>query len=78
MIDLDKETIEIECPRCKFYNRTFLRQIKLRDVIICRGCKSNIRLDDYMNEYRKAEKSIRRTFEELESSLKGFNVTINF
>ena len=76
MIDLDKQSIEISCPRCGFYNPVFLRQVKLRDVVICRGCKVNIQLDDYMNEYRKTEKSIQNLLAELESKFKNLTVSI--
>lgn len=76
MINLDNETIEFPCPHCGFYNAIFFKQARLRDVIICRGCKSNIQLDDQMNECRKAEKAIRKALQELEEALKNLNVTI--
>lgn len=69
MIDIDAYETEIPCPRCDFYNPVYLRQIRLRDVIICRGCKSNIQLEDYMNEMRKGEQRIRRSFQDLERTL---------
>lgn len=58
MLNLDRHQIEFPCPRCGFYNPAFLRQVKRRGMIICRGCKGNIRLDDYMNQYRKAEREM--------------------
>jgi transcription initiation factor IIE alpha subunit len=69
MFDLDRQSIEFPCPRCHFYNSAFLRQVRLRQVVICRGCKSNLRLDDHMNEYRKAERQLRRAFGDLELAL---------
>jgi hypothetical protein len=45
-------------------------------VVICRGCKSNIQLDDHMNECRKARQSLRRALQRLESSLKELTVNI--
>jgi hypothetical protein len=36
------------------YNSATIGQAKVRDVVICRGCKAVIRLDDYMNECRVA------------------------
>ena len=53
--NLDKIEVEVECPRCGFGNPVWLRQARLRDVVICRGCKANIQLDDGMNTVRKAE-----------------------
>jgi cell fate (sporulation/competence/biofilm development) regulator YlbF (YheA/YmcA/DUF963 family) len=41
-------------------------------VIICRGCKRNIRLNDHMNEVRKAERQLRKAFEDLEDTLSDF------
>jgi len=76
MIDFDKHEIEVQCPVCSFYNPIWLKQARLRDVIICRGCKSNIHLDDQMNETRKAIKSIRRAVAELEATLNGLSFEI--
>lgn len=78
MINLDKHRIEIPCPSCGFYNPIVLRQARLRDVIICRGCKANINLDDQMNECRKAIRSIRRAINQFEQSLKNINFKIEF
>lgn len=69
MFDVDRKSIEFLCPRCYFYNSAFLRQVRSRNVIICRGCKSNLRLDDHMNEYRKAKRQLRRAFRDLELAL---------
>ncbi len=77
MIDLDKHTLQLECPLCGFLNYFFLKQARLRDCIICRGCKGNIQLDDHMNECRKVVASVRRQLNEFEHQLQGMNVTIN-
>lgn len=76
MINLDRHEIDFQCPNCEFFNRIQLRQARLRDVVVCRGCKSNIRLDDQMNETRKALRSIRRAMNSLEESLKGMSIEI--
>ena len=73
MINLDKFEIEVKCPRCGFYNKIFLRQVRIRSVIICRGCKGNIQLEDYMNEYRKAKRNIAKSVQELEGCFKNLN-----
>jgi len=77
MINLDNQTIEFPCPRCGFYNAIFFKQARLRDIVICRGCKSNIQLDDQMNECRKAERSVRKAMQELEKSLENLNTKID-
>jgi hypothetical protein len=76
MINLDKQTIEVECPKCRFYNKIQLQQVRIRSIIICRGCKINIQLEDFMNEYRKAKRSIERSFQELEKSFKNLNLKL--
>jgi hypothetical protein len=68
MIDLDVYSIDFECPRCKFYNSATLKQVRLRDVLICRGCKSLINLEDHMNEVRKAIRSITKSINHLETT----------
>ena len=65
MINIDKHEVDFQCPNCSFYNSIQIKQARLRDVVICRGCKSNIRLDDQMNETRKAVRTIRRAMNEL-------------
>lgn len=67
---LDNVSIEITCPQCGFFNDVFLGQVRLRDVVICRGCKVSIQLDDYMNEYRKAEREFRQALDDLDSAAK--------
>ncbi len=70
MINFDNMEVEIQCPKCRFYNPISLKQARLRDVVICRGCKVNIRLDDQMNETRKAVRSM-RSARKLGISVKG-------
>ncbi len=76
MINIDDYKIDFKCPHCDFYNYVLFKQARLRDVIICRGCKANIRLDDNMNECRKVSKSIRRALADLENTLNNLNFTI--
>lgn len=73
-MNIDKYIIEFECPSCGFYNYFFLKQARLKDVIICRGCKINILLDDHMNTVRVSMNKIKKALDELEKSLK--NITI--
>jgi hypothetical protein len=70
---LEEQPVEMVCSQCGFFNYITLRQARLRDAVICRGCKATINLDDHMNETRKAIRSIRRSFGELQ---KQFNKTI--
>jgi hypothetical protein len=76
VFDLDRHQFDVACPSCRFYNRIFYRDARLRDVVICRGCKQNIQLDDHMNECRKARAQVERALSELENTLRGLGGTI--
>jgi hypothetical protein len=72
-INIDKFEVEVGCPLCGFANPICLKQARLRDVVICRGCKANIQLDDSMNTVRKAYQSIRRSIRELGETIERIN-----
>lgn len=72
-MDLDAFEVEVDCPRCGFYNPVWLKQARVRDVVICRGCKANIHLDDNMNTIRKARRSIRRQMDRLRRQIESLN-----
>jgi hypothetical protein len=72
-IRVDTFEVEVECSRCHFANPVWLKQARLRDVVICRGCKSNIQLDDSMNSVRKAHHSIRRAMDQLRETVARIN-----
>lgn len=76
MINLDQFEFEVDCPRCSFATKIFYRDARLRDVLICRGCKANIQLDDHMNQCRKARRQVNTAMEELEDALASLNNTI--
>jgi hypothetical protein len=70
---IDFVEVEVPCPRCGFFNPIWLRQARLRDVIICRGCKANVQLEDHMNEVRKAETAVRQAVNDLARSFKSIS-----
>jgi DNA-directed RNA polymerase subunit RPC12/RpoP len=74
-INLDRKRIYIHCPRCNFWARPFLRQIRHRETIVCAGCKANIRLDDHLGSFRKTQRQVNRALEDLKAQLG--NMTIN-
>lgn len=73
---VDNVLISAACPFCEFENDFTVKQVRLRDVIICRGCKHNIQLEDHMNQCRKVVRGIDRQLRELENSMGNFNITI--
>ena len=76
MFDLDRHTIEFPCPSCRFHNPATIKQARLRDAVICRGCKATIRLDDQMDECRKAVRQVRRSLRELEDQMRDITINI--
>lgn len=76
MVNLDRQTVECPCPGCGFYNSVFWRQVRVRGVIICRGCKANIQLDDHMNEYRKLSRKVYAVFTKLENALSSLGAVV--
>jgi hypothetical protein len=76
MIDLDRQPLDIPCPVCRFSNRIFYREARLRDVIVCRGCKQNIQLDDHMNQCRKARQELQTALDSLEKTMSQLGGTI--
>ena len=73
----DPQTLELQCPRCNFYNEFFYKQARLEDIIICRGCKTNIVLNDSIGSIKKANKEIQKTMNDFEKQLKNIsNITI--
>lgn len=71
---IDPIEIEVVCPVCNFVVPVTLRQARVRDLVICRGCKGNIQLEDHMNQVKKAERDIRRAMGDLSETLEGFGM----
>ena len=77
MIDLDPITIELCCPRCGFFSDVTIKEIRLGGIIVCRGCKGNLRLVDYMGEVNKARKVFLKSISKLTEMLsKPINLRI--
>ncbi len=72
-INLDKFEVEVDCPRCQFANPIWLKQARFRDVIICRGCKANIQLEDSMNTVRKGVRSVHQALDQLHHQIESIN-----
>lgn len=72
MINVGRLDFEIECPRCRFSTQVFLQEVVQRDILICRGCKASIRLEDQMNEARRIQRRLQRSLTQLEDTLRAF------
>jgi hypothetical protein len=75
-INLERQRVYIPCPRCNFWTRPFFRQIRHRETIICGGCKSNIRLDDHLGSFRKAQRQVSVALQTVQNSLRDLTINI--
>lgn len=73
VINLDKIPFEVGCPKCEFYNTFSLRQARLQDVIICRGCNCTIQLSDQMAECQRDIRRVEKALYELAENIKKFS-----
>lgn len=71
VLDIDDQKIEFACPRCGFFNIATIRQVRLSDVLICRGCKSNVQLSDYLATVAKARRELLHAVEEFQAAFTG-------
>jgi hypothetical protein len=79
MFDLDRHEIEIPCPGCGFLGAATLKQIRLDDVIICGGCKANIRLIDYMSEIANTRRCLQQALQRLvRATPRTINISLRF
>lgn len=69
--ELDRHSLEVPCPRCRLSTAVFLRQVRLGDVVVCRGCKANIRLVDHMGDYHRARRRINDAFNQMLAGFRG-------
>jgi hypothetical protein len=67
--DLDRHWIEVDCPRCRLATPVTLRDVRSCGVVICRGCKADIRLSDHLGEYHRIRRRLERTLGAALSSL---------
>ncbi len=65
MIDLDAIEVLLICPNCEFYNPVTIKQARLGDVLICRGCKANLQCVDALGQLANARSAIQKRFAEL-------------
>lgn len=73
---IDNTPVSAACPLCGFFNSFTIKQARLRGILICRGCKGNIHLDDDMNECRKVTRQIERAIAEFHESVKKMNLKL--
>lgn len=62
---LDNQSVPVECPECGFITDVTIREVRLQDAIICRGCKGTLQLLDHMHSVRKAQRTMERALDEL-------------
>lgn len=65
--DLSRHEVEIDCPLCTLHNWATFGQIQRREVLICRGCHSNIFLEDHLGSTQRSIKIINDAFKQFGS-----------
>lgn len=60
---------DLTCDHCRLITKVQLRDIKLQRTIVCRGCKRNFRLIDYLGKYIEAERTAKRAEQALLGAL---------
>ena len=76
MFDLDKHNLDAQCERCGFWNGFTIKEARIEQVIICRGCKANIQLRDCLGTVKRSERDVRRAMREFQDTLKSLSRTI--
>lgn len=76
VIDLDSIRVEVDCPECSFSNPVTIGQVRLRRTVICRGCHSNLDLQDSLNTVRKVRAMMRRASGDLEGLVNSTTITL--
>jgi len=69
MIDLSKEKIKIDCPKCKRSITVSIKQIADEALVKC-SCGREIQLIDDNRTNKKAIKDVNKAFKDLENVFK--------
>lgn len=65
--NLDKHQMSVTCPLCDLDTPTTLGAIRLGDTIVCRGCHSNIKLEDHLGGYHSFRRWFAQSLKDLET-----------
>lgn len=71
MIDISKQSVNIDCPECERSISVTIRQVADEALIKC-SCGQEIQLKDSNGTNQKAIRDINKSFKELENTLKKF------
>jgi len=76
-VNADRFRVRFNCPGCEFSNSASFRAVRLRQTMICCGCKTDIQLEDHMNSVRRAVRRMRRMMARLQDTL-GDGIRLTF
>lgn len=71
MIDISKQTVNINCPECKRSISVSLKQIADEVTVKC-NCGQGIKLTDNRGPAKKSIRDLNKSFKDLENALKNF------
>lgn len=69
MIDISKQTVKIDCPKCNRSISVTIKQVANEALIKC-SCGQGIQLQDSNGTNKKAIRDINKSFKDLESAFK--------
>lgn len=58
--DLSRHWLSVSCPQCRLEARVQFRDVEFKRSIVCRGCKSNLKLFDAWDSFRKTRLQLER------------------
>jgi hypothetical protein len=64
--NLDRFRLEVPCPLCELRTPTTMGAIRCGDMIVCRGCHSNLRLHDVMATFHRFKRRFTHMLKKLE------------
>lgn len=70
MIDISKQTVELECPECNRTIKVTLKQVAEEVKVTC-YCRQSIQLKDDNGSAKKSIKEINKSFNDLEKAFKN-------
>jgi len=71
MIDISKQTVKIDCPKCNGSVSVTIQQVADEVLVKC-SCGQGIRLQDSNGTSKKAIIELNETFKSLENTFKNF------
>lgn len=74
MVDIDREWISIECPKCGYQDEIQLIEARLESTIYCHNCKTLIKLVDEGASIHSGKEAISKSINDLQKLFKSLGI----